>query len=233
MAQKNQAKVKARGSAKPGGPKDELSKIEKGQRQQQRMLDTMRQREDWMRWLLVALIIIVILLILFFGYATDWTKGLRKDAATGATNDAATTAAGTDTSANSATPSTTGSTGTGTNTGTSTGSTSNTGTTGTSSTTTGTNSTSKESSSTTNNSTTTNNTTTPATTDNSGLLNLYANSSVGDNISSILDNLPANVNKTCHTELLVQVCDLTEGALTVTTKNLLGTGIVTSITKNL
>lgn len=219
------SKTKPKAGAKAGTSKGTLDQLEKGQRKQQRLLDKMQQREDWMRWLIIGLIILLILLILFFGYATDWTKGLRKDAAT--TNDAGTTSAtGSGTDSTSTTPAGTGS-GSG-----STGS-NNTGTNSTGSTTTGTNSTSKESSTsstnTSNTSTTTNNTTTPS---DNAITSLYKSISVGETISSVLDQVPAGVSTTCHTDILVQICDFTEDGLTVTTKNLLGSGLITSVTNN-
>jgi len=202
-----------------------LDAIAKDQRQERKLIGDMIKRERIMKWILIGIAILLLLLILFLGYATDWLKGISKDDAVGTTgisaaNDANTTPNGT---------AGTGSTGTN-------GTTNNGSTTGTSSTnTTGTNSsnTSKETSSTstTTNNTTTNNTTTP--TPSSSLLSLYTDSSVGDNISGLLDNASLlGISKTCHTEVLIQVCDFTDGNATITTKNLLGTGIVTSITKD-
>jgi hypothetical protein len=221
MAQKKSPRSNTRTS--------ELSKLEKNQSKQQRLIGSLTKREEWMKWAIVALSVLVLFLILFFGYATDWGHGLSKDSdvdGTGTSLDAAKTADGTGTGAS--TLGTSGSNGTSTN-----------GSSGTSSNAAKTNSadnTAKESTSTstTNNSTTTTNNTTTPTTPTSGLLPLYLDTSIGDNISTVVDSLSSlpGVSQTCHNELLIQVCDFTDGALTVTTKNLLGTGIITSIVKN-
>jgi cytoskeletal protein RodZ len=238
MAQKRQKK----NTTKPVKKETELAQIERKQKSQQKLLTALQRREDWMKWLILALIILILLLILFFGYATDWTRGLRKDATTStdagldslkSSGGGTTSTSGSGSGSTATTPDTGGTGGTSntsrtsTNTGTNNGSTS-----------TNTGSTTRESSNTsttTNNTTTNNNTTTPSTPQpNSGLLDLYANASVGDNVSSILDRLPSlvGVSKTCHNEVLIQVCDFTDGNATITTKNLLGTGILTSITKD-
>jgi hypothetical protein len=203
----------------------ELAKVEQKQQRQQKLLDTMEKRERWMKWVIIGLIVLVLLLILFLGYATDWTKGLHKDAATntptaldsaslpsGGTQSGASTVGG----SNGSNGSNGGSSANGTTTNS-----------GTAKETTNT--------STSNTSTTTNNTTTPAGNPSSGLLSLYSDTSAGDNISQVLDQASTleGVTKVCHTELLVQVCDFTDGVVTVTTKNLLGSGLITSVTNNL
>jgi cytoskeletal protein RodZ len=206
-----------------------MADLQKEQRNEQRMITRMVKNEQFMKWLLIGVIILLLLLILFAGYATDWLRGLSKDSTSGTdgvttTQDAATGADGT-----------TGTGATGTSTGTGSTNTSNTGSTNTGTKSSDSSNTSKETTSTTtNNSSTTNNNTT-STTPSSGLLSLYSDSSVGDNVSDILKNASLlGVSQDCHDELLIQVCDFTDGSgnLSVTTKNLLGTGILTSVTKN-
>ena len=186
-----------------------------------------------MKWLLIGVIILLLLLILLAGYATDWLNGVSKDAATkspttsldaSTSDDGTTGGTGTDT----ATTGTTGTTTTGTNT-----SGTATNTTGTGTTTNNTSRESSNTSSTTNNNTSTTTNTTTTTSPSSGLLSLYADSSAGDSISDVLNNAALlGVSKDCRNEVLIQVCDFTDGNFTVTTKNLLGTGLVTSVTKD-
>jgi len=67
----------------------------------------------------------------------------------------------------------------------------------------------------------------------SALLSLYGSSSAGNNIDDVLHNATQlGISGTCSTQLLVQTCTFTQGSNTVTIKNLLGTGIVTSVIKN-
>lgn len=214
-----------------------LEKIQQNQRKEDKMMADMSRKERLMKWLLIGVLILLLLLILFAGYATDWLKGVNKDSAndtkTGisTTNDAATSPDGTTTGTTGGTD-TTGTSTNGTSTNRSnTSNTSSTGTTGTNSS--NTNRESTSSTTTNNTSTTTNNNTTTPTTPSSGLLSLYTDSSVGDTISSILNNASLlGISKQCHNEVLIQVCEFQEGDRIVTVKNLLGTGIVTSVLKN-
>jgi cytoskeletal protein RodZ len=212
-----------------------MESIKKEQRQERQMIADINAKERLMKWLLIAVIILLLLLILFAGYATDWLRGVNKDETVTPVNssldsvkDAANGSAATGTASEAST------TGVATNTGT------------TDTTNASNNSRASESSSTSRDSTTTtttNNTTTnnpsptPAPTPNPqpnpGLLSLYADSSVGGNIESILENAQLlGLSKSCRTSVLIQICEITDGTLTVTTKNLLGTGIVTSLTKD-
>ena len=202
---------------------NELAQVEQKQKRQQRLLNTMEKREQWMKWLIIGLVILVLLLILFLGYATDWTRGLRKDKDVTGNPDASTMLDSTKAKdgANTIGSGANGSNGSGGDGGATTNrdSAKDSSTTSTSNT-----------STTTNNSTTTTDPGTP--TDNSDLISLYDGTSLGDDIAKILNSVPPTVSQSCHTELLVQVCDFTEGDSTVTTKSLLGSGLITSITKN-
>jgi hypothetical protein len=204
--------------------KPELAKVAEREKRQERLLKTYKKHERWMKWVIIGLIILVLLLILLAGYATDWTRGLNKDSSYKSTPlatslDAVSGEGDTDT-ANQVTN------GTGTTTRTTNGQSNNS------------TNTAKE---TTNNSTTTvretttnnnNNPTDPSTPSNA-LINLYTETNAGDNIDGILD-LANGLGLTieCQNDILIQTCRFIDGDLTITTKNLLGTGIITSITKN-
>lgn len=211
--------------------KTELSQLEKKQRSQQRMMENIDKKERILKWAAIGLLILLLLLFLFVGYATDWMKGVHKDSAVGTTttpiqgslDSAKGTTTGTDTPATDASGTSTTRTNSGTNTQTN----NNTGTTAKETNTTNTN-TSRTDTVTNNNTTTT----TPAAAQK-GILSLYANSSVGDDISQLLDSSQLlGVSKSCRNEILIQICEFTQDDLLITTKNLLGTGLITSITKN-
>jgi hypothetical protein len=216
--------------------KASLESIQKDQQKERKLLGSIMRQEQYSKWLLIAIIVLLLLLILFAGYATDWLRGLKKDD-TGTTGiktslDSATTPnESTADSANSGGGGSTGGGGT-TTTGSNTGSTSTTNT-GTTSTARESTSATTNNSTTNNSSTTTNNNTTTPTEQESKLLNLYADTSIGETISSVLNDASLlGVSKECRNEVLIQVCDFRDGDLLVTTKNLLGTGLITSITKN-
>jgi len=182
----------------------EITNLKKGQRRQQRALAKYKKREHV--WLLVVGGLVV-LLILFAGYATDWGRGLRKDSSL----KTATTA---DSSLNSQTPvDASGQT-----------------TASTKNTTNGT--TTKETNTTTNNTTTSQtgggDVVTPP-----DLTNLYNSIGAGDNIGTVTDLADSlGVQADCHNDILIQVCSFSQDGSAVTTKSLLGTGLVTSVNKN-
>jgi hypothetical protein len=216
--------------------KQKTSKVNPDQvtiKKQRSLLERYKHQDTRLKWALGGAGALIVLLLLLLGFATDWTTGLRKDKTTkdgtpiSSNLDALRSQNGTGTNGDGSGTGSTG--GTGGNGGSSTTPGSNTSTT-TNTTTPG------SSTTTTNNSTTTNNTTTtnpPSTPQPSGLLSLYANSSVGDSINDILTRGSLlGISGQCHTDILIQVCDFVDGDATVTIKNLLGTGLVTSITKN-
>jgi len=219
--------------------KTNMVQVESELKKDRKLISKMNNREQIMKWALIILAVILLLLVLFAGYATDWMRGLNKDSNSvsptssqmnGASGRTTTGATG---SGSSTTTSNNGGSTDASKTGATSGSTTN--TSGTKNTSSTTNNSSKESTSTSSNTsmtdTTTNNNTT--TQPSSGLLSLYADSSVGSNISSLLNNASLlGISKNCRNEILIQVCDFTDGNATVTSKNLLGTGIVTSITKD-
>lgn len=222
--------------AKPKRPKQKtadsraiLERIEKDQQKEKKMMTDMTKKERLMKWLLIGIVILLLLLILFAGYATDWLRGLSKDSATKAPATSLDAAAGGEQSGAGTTD-----TGTGGGSGTSTqgGSTGQTNTGSSQSRDTSSNNTSKESSSTsttTNNSTTNNTTTTPS----SSLLGLLDDISAGDTIDSVLNTASQlGIAAECHNEFLIQQCEFKDGDFQLSTKNLLGTGIVTSVTNN-
>jgi hypothetical protein len=208
--------TKTKNAKKVQGPKQaSLDAIQKEQLRERRMMSNLNNKAQLTRWLLIAVIVLILLLLLFFGYATDWLRGLHKDSTVTPVSSSLDASKDASTSADPSSKE-------------SVSDTSSNGTTGKS---TSTNSTSHDSTfSTTTNSTTTNNSTTPP---SSGILNLYGDSNAGDNIDTVLSQADQlGLTKTCHTEILVQVCDITDGVNTITTKNLIGSGTVTSITKN-
>ncbi len=188
---------------------------------QAKTIKTLKEKENWMKWGLVAALIIILLLLLFIGYATDWTRGIKTTSSTtplSANLDSEKTATGT-TNGSSGSSGTSGSTG-------SSGSNGSNGTNGGGGT-----------SSTTNN-TTTNNTTntttnppaTPPTNAYDTLLDIYNGTGVGANLNEIVDRAVANgVDVNCTDDLLLRSCTLKAGDLTVNLRGLLSTGLLTSI----
>lgn len=203
---------------------------------QKKLIDHLRKEENWMKWGILAALIVVLLLLLFIGYVTDWTAGLKSGSTPLSSTLDTSTQPASSTPPNSNNPGSTGttntgSTGTTTNTGSSSNQRANTGT----STTTDTNR-----SSTTNNTTNTTNTTTTTTppptvpaTPPAGLLSLYADSSVGEPLVNLLRRATsAGISASCTDGLLVTDCTFAVGEYKITTKSLLGTGLLTSVLKN-
>ncbi len=188
---------------------------------QKKVIKDLREKEHWMKWGLIAALIIILLLLLFIGYATDWMAGLRKDSSvTPVSSTLDSSKQGSGAGESSSTPN-----GTATQ-----NSTSGTGRSATSDT----NRSSTTTNSTTNNSTTTNTTTpnTPATPPDS-LLSLYTDSNVGTSINDLVSRANSlGISSSCSDGVLVSECTFSVGDFDITTKNLLGTGLVTSILKN-
>ena len=187
------------------------------QRQQKQLLSQYRHNEELLKWVIVVAITAILLLLLLLGFATDWGRGLHKDSV----NMPVTTGGGSGT-LNSETADAAPAAKTSGGGGSSTSSTTGTGTTHTDSTTTNTTST-----------TTTNNGTTQP---NSGplqtLLNFYNGTSVGDNIKDVLKQANGlGIATDCHTDIVIQTCTFDQNGATVTTKDIAGTGIITSVTK--
>ena len=209
----------------------ESTKAAAGSDKEYKLMKKIAAEERWLKWGMLGLLILLLLLFLFLGYATDWTNGLRKHSANTplTTNlDSATTgdgSAGEQSTANGSTGSTTTTTnntttpGTpGTNTNSSTNTTNNTERTNTSS-----------SRTETNNNTTTNNTTT-TNQPPQGLLNLYADTTVGDTLDSVVKQATElGVDVNCNNEILIRNCTFKLGNSSFSTKSLLGTGLITSV----
>lgn len=219
----------------PKSEKGGLAQVQKEQRAERKMLADMASKERLMQWLMVGVVVLLLLLLLFFGYATDWLRGLSKDSASTPVTSTLDSASSTNTPGSDAAGANGGATNTGTGATRATGTNTTTNTTTTPGTGTSSTNTSRDTStsnSTTNNSTTTNNTTTP-TQPSPGLLSLYADTSAGGDIASVINQAQLlGISKDCRTDILIQVCNFSDGNLSVTTRNLLGTGIVTSVTKN-
>ncbi len=179
------------------------------------LLDKYRRQDTRLKWAISAAGIIIILLILLLGFATDWTSGLRKDKTAVGGTPLSSALDGTDNNAID----TTGSNGTGS-----------------------TSDTTHHTTTTTNTTNTTNTTAniptspspTPDTpTPSDPLLSLYSDTSPGDSVNNTLHLASSlGLNGNCSTDLLIQTCTFNAGSRSVTTKNLLGTGVVSGITKN-
>ncbi len=202
-------------SAKKG---TKLSAIEKKERKQQKLLNKYRQEHKWMLWGGSIVLILVVFLLLSFADANNWGRSdnLRNagfgSSGTGAedTVDTSIDSVG-GIATNGATKSSTGSN-------------------------------SKETSSSSNTTSTTNNATTTTTNNSSNdgkpsssLLSLSSGISNGDGLSSITaqaQNL--GLQTTCRTDILaVKVCDFSDSTGTITTKSLLGSDAITSVTSSL
>ncbi|HSX06515.1 MAG TPA: hypothetical protein VLG92_02240 [Candidatus Saccharimonadia bacterium] len=181
------------------------------------LLDKYKRQDKRLKWVVSIASVVIVLLIILLGFATDWTRGLRKDKTTlGNTPIASTLGSTSDTALNTA-----GTSGT-----TNSGSTSDT--------------THHTTSTTTN--TTTNNTTTSTTPPNPGsgtptspdpLLSLYSDTAPGDSVNNTIHLASSlGLGSDCSTDVLIQTCTFNAGSRSVTTKNLLGTGLVSSVTKN-
>jgi hypothetical protein len=199
---------------------------------QARTIQSLKEKENWMKWGLVAALIIILLLLLFIGYATDWTRGIKTTSSTtplsanldsGKTADTGTSGTnGNSTSGNSGTNGQSGNSGSRGQNGLN-----------------GSNGTNGTNGGTTNNSTTTNNTTNNTTTNPpakapttayDALLEIYNSTGVGANLKEVVDKAVANgISATCTDDLLLRSCTLTAGGLTVTLRGLLSTGLLTSI----
>ncbi len=164
-----------------------------------------------MKWVIATAVIVVLLLLLLLGFATDWTRGLHGSSSgtTPISSNLDSLHSGTTTT----TPANTSGGG------------------GTNSTSTGEHS----STTTTNNSTTTttnNGGTTPGQ-PSSGLLGLLSGISIGDNINDVTKQANLlGIAASCHTDVLIQTCTFDDGSGTITTKDIAGTGVITSVTKN-
>ena len=197
----------------------------------QKVIKTLKKKEHWMKWAIGVAAVIILLLLLLLGYATDWTRGLHKASTTGTTPistdlDAQTTKDSSSTpndskgsSSDNGATTETGNASTGTSTTNSQGTSETSKETNTSSTTNNTN----------NTSTTTNNATTPQ----PGILSLYADSSVGETLNTILDRATSlGVPASCTSDLVLEICVFQQDGEIVTVKSLLLNGLVTSIIRN-
>ncbi len=206
---------------------DDAAKISR----QKKLIQQLKKKENWMKWALVASLIVILLLLLFIGYATDWTTGLRKDAATTPiSTDLDSSKSGTGSDAGTSGTGSNGSGGAGSNGGT--GGTGGTGSTGGSGTNTTTDRSSSNTSSTTNNSSTTtnNNTTTPAptSTPEDNLLTLFVGTNVGESIEGIIAQAQGlGIGVECSDVLLIKECTFTAGNTSFSTKSV--SGIITSV----
>ncbi len=200
----------------------------KVENQQKRRIADLKKQDHRLKWATGIACVAVLLLLLLLGVATDWTRGLKSATPITSSLDTLRSSDGTGTSGggSSDTTGSASSTGSGGSNGTN-GSNGANDTSGGGSTTTTNSSTTSNTSSTTNNSTTT-----PP--PSNGLLSLFADSGVGDNIDNITSKSQIlGVSKNCHTDILVQVCDFSDGSgNTMTVRDIVGTGVVTGITKN-
>lgn len=193
-------------------------------KRQSNLIHHLKKEETVMKWALVAAGIIILLLLLYIGYATDWMKGLKTDSDTNPVStslDSSKTGdgSGTDTGSTNGTQGTSGTSRT----------TTNTTTNGQPGTNTTTNNSTTERTST--NTTTNNTTTTPPPADSSNaLIDLYADTNVGDSLDTIIARAAQlNIGVDCQDLLLVRTCTLTAGDAKVQIRGLLSTGLVTSI----
>jgi len=172
--------------------------------EQSKLIEKLKKKEHWMKWAIIAALIIILLLLLFVGYATDWMSGLNKNATTPLSTQLDTTSTQ---NGASPTPTSGGSTTTTTNPG----------------------------SSTTTNTSTTNNTTTtsqppPTSQPPSNLKILLDELNAGDNIQTAINRAnELGVGVDCTDNLLVKECTFRSGNETISTKSILGTGMITSV----
>jgi|SRR5581483_5472315 len=193
-------------------------------RRQQNLLDKYKHRDAKLKWSTGLIGLLAFVLLLLFGFATDWTAGLRKSPPSniGSAPNKSTT--------NTTTPLSAASSNT-------VGNASDTSVIHKSSTTTS-NTTSTTNSTTSGNTSSTSNTAdngSSSTTNGSSnnLLDLYTNSSAGNSISSVTKQANAlGITGNCRTDTLIQVCDFTQNGNTVTIYDVPGTGMVTGVTKN-
>ncbi len=194
-----------------------MASILKTEMKQKNQIKKLKAREHWMKWLIGVALIAILLLLLLLGYATDWTRGLRKDDTITPTDltssldslDGASAADG----ASGGTDG--GATSSGQNTSNAIRETTN------------------QNSTTEKTTTTTNNTTTPSAPPSSNLLSLYNDTGAGDNINEVIDRAEGlGVGVICEDQLLIQVCTFSQDGNSFVTKNLLGSDTVTSILDN-
>lgn len=199
-------------------PKANMQKLQAKEQRQEKTIERYKKQAQWITWAVIAILLLILFFVLSMGYASNWWQNPTRTSQFNPLGTDASQQAGTDAQ-------TTGNIGT-TNTGTDT-----TSRTGTSST----NNTTRETTSVTNNNTTITTPAPPAPTPQPSqrLLTLNSNISTGENIDEIIglaNNLGVGVN--CRIELLVRVCDFTDGQFTITTKNLITGGGITGINLN-
>ena len=187
----------------------DLKKIEQKQERQQKTIQKLEKKERFMKWLAVGVLILILLALLTAGYATDWTRGLKKNASLGNQVEGGLEAAGQPVSKTDSSTNTTGTTAKETST-----------------------------STTTNNSSTTtdNNDTTTDPNKNliDSLISLYNDTSVGGNVDDLIARAQAlGIDVNCGNELLIQNCTFTAAGESIATKNILGTGTITSLLDNI
>jgi hypothetical protein len=172
---------------------------------QKKVIQKLKKKENWMKWALAVALIIILLLLLFIGYATDWTMGLRKDAAT---TSIGTDSLKTESDAGATAPSGGGSV--------------------TTDATTERTGTSSNTSSTTNNSTSTTNNGTTTTTDEGALTRLYNQTNAGDSIDEVISQAGSlGISVDCTETLLIKECTFTFDGQSFSTKSV--SGLVTSV----
>lgn len=189
-----------------------IKKIQSKQQRQEKQLDHYKREARWVTWAAIIILLLIIFFVGSMGYASNWWQNPTR------TSQFSPYAADTpQEQASNATETT-----------------SNGGDSGGSSTTTRP---STSSTSTTNS--TTNNTTTTTTTNlsspkpSNGLLTLIAQTATGENINDVINQAKElGVTYNCRTELLVQVCEFSDGPFTFTTKNLVTNLGITGISTN-
>ena len=180
---------------------------------QNRELSALKKKEHWMKWGLWSSAIVILLLFLVLGYATDWTRGLRKDtdlALSDTSLDSAQQPVGTDTSTAAGTN---GQNGAGTNSSdkTTASETSNTSTT-------------------TNNTTTNNSTATPNEPPSNDIQTFYNGLGLGEALEAAIARAEAlGLDVDCSETIVVRTCDVSDGDSTVTLRSLMGINDITSI----
>lgn len=191
-------------------------KISSTEKRRQRLIKKLKNREHWLKWGLGVALILVVLLFLLLGFATDWTRGLRRDSRFTSSSlpdspDSLTSTAGVEESSDGAGGGTT-------STGTTRGSTRN-----------------QSSNNSTSEKTTIHTSTNTATTSQppSELSTLYEMTKIGDDIDKVRDQAnQAGVNSICENNLVIQTCTFSQGSSSFTTRNILGTNAITSVTDN-
>lgn len=216
--------------------KTQLTKLAAKEKKEQKLIRLYKKQQTWVKWGLIVAIILLLLWMLAFGYASNWWQGPGKASIKETTPTSSTHKAADKTPASSSRINGGGQSGSSS--------------TGTSDSQRSTNSDSNSSSdtdrssSTTNRSTTNNSSTTTNNTNNTGsddsslvedLTGFYGGLKVGDTIDSVLARADAlDIDYDCNIVLIaVQECNFGVGDVKVTTRNLLGTNLLTSIIPNL